>query len=192
MKSTESSKRFPNNLQREESKKPKFDSKRRMNPSTQTSKSRHTYQASSNYLANNSGKNAKMLLDKSLKEGLENIKNLLGKKENVQFQIFHHFENKNLEMFETELLYNWIEETKKENSNLPELIREININDKSVKFDYDSLIPLKQSKEKLSKECVEIEIGIEEANRVLKLILEKVIITLSLAEHYKSRLFSVF
>jgi hypothetical protein len=183
MKSTESSKRLPNNFQREETKKLKFDSKRRIIPSTQTSKSRHTHQSSSNFLSNNSGKNAKMLLDKSLKEGLENIKNLLGKKENVQFQIFHHFENKNLEMFETELLYNWLVETKKENSSLPEIIREININDKSVTFDYDSLIPSKETKEKLSKESVEVEIGIEEADTVLKLILEKVINSLSLVKH---------
>ena len=125
MKTSLSSKRTPIILQRDDSKRPKIELKRVNTANSLGGKNLKT-QVSSNFLLNNTGKNAKMLLDKCLKEGLEHIKNLVGKKEGKQYEIFHYFEKKNLEIFETELLYNLLEETKKSNKELPLEIEEIN------------------------------------------------------------------
>jgi hypothetical protein len=50
-----------------------------------------------------------------------------------------------------------LEETKKENSEIPKQIQEININTKSLQLDYEYLIPDKENKEKLTKELIKLD-----------------------------------
>ena len=169
-----SSKRIPPNFQREDPKKPKLDLKRLNSSSSVGSKSFQKKQGDKNFLINNTGKNAKMLLDKCLTEGLENVKKLLGKKEGKQYEIFFYFETKNLEIFETELLYNLLEETKKANNLLPLEIEDLNLQNKAIQFDYESLDKAREQKDFFAKELIRLEIADNDCNNERILLISKV------------------